>query len=143
MILKEDNNLPVQFNERIHATSIDYGVVFLSVIIVIFMQWEVMYKYLVILVVWYFMNVFPSFFKRGITLGKINSGTIVVDMSNNKVSLIKIHLRSFFILICGFLTAGLYFIIAFILLNRRTDKRSIHDLIFKTKVVYKKTRISG
>ncbi len=141
--MKEDKNLPVQFNERIHASSIDYGVVFLSVIIVIFMQFDPIYKYLIILLVWYLMNVFPSFFKKGITLGKINSGTIVVDENNNSVTLSTIHLRSFFILICGFITVGFYFIIAFILLNKRNDKRSIHDLIFKTKVVYKNSRISG
>ncbi len=141
--MKEIKNLPVQFNERIHAFSIDYGVVFLSMLIVIFMYIEPEFKLLIVLSVWYMMNIFPSFIKRGITLGKINSGTIVVDESNNEVSIKVIHLRALFILIVGFITLGLYFIVSFVLLTKRNDKRSIHDLIFKTKVVYKDSHIQG
>ena len=141
--MKEYNNLPVQFNERIHAFSIDYGVVFLSVLIVIFMYINPILKVVIILVVWYMMNIFPSFIKRGITLGKVNSKIKIVDESDNEVSLKVIHLRSLFILVVGFVTVGLYFIVALYLLTKRSDKRSIHDLIFKTKVVYKDSRISG
>jgi len=141
--MKEYNNLPVQFNERIHAFSIDYGVVFLSVLIVVFMYINPILKGAIVLVVWYMMNIFPSFIKRGITLGKVNSKIKIVDESDNEVSLKVIHLRSLFILVVGFVTVGLYFIVALYLLTKRSDKRSIHDLIFKTKVVYKDSRISG
>ena len=141
--MKEYNNLPVQFNERIHAFSIDYGVVFLSVLIVIFMYINPVFKVLIILFVWYMMNIFPSFIKKGITLGKINSKTKIVDESNTEVSLKVIHLRSLFILVVGCISVGIYFILALYLLTKRSDKRSIHDLIFKTKVVYKNSRISG
>lgn len=141
--MKEYNNLPVQFNERIHAFSIDYGVVFLSVLIVIFMYINPIFKVLIILFVWYMMNIFPSFIKKGITLGKINSKIRIVDESNNEVSLKVMHLRSLFILVVGFVSVGIYFILALYLLAKRSDKRSIHDLIFKTKVVYKDSRISG
>ncbi len=141
--MKEIRNLPVQFNERIHAFSIDYGVVFLSILITIFLYIHPAFKAVIILSVWYMMNIFPSFIKRGITLGKLNSKTIIVDESNNEVTLFTIHKRSFFILIVGFLTVGLYFIVSFFLLTKRNDKRSIHDLLFKTKVVYKDSYISG
>lgn len=89
------------------------------------------------------MNIFPSFIKKGITLGKINSKTKVVNESDNEVSLKVIQLRFLFILVVGFLSVGLYFILALYLLTKRSDKRSIHDLIFNTKVVYKDSRISG
>ena len=141
--MKEIRNLPVQFNERIHAFSIDYGVVFLSMLITIFLYIHPAFKIIIIIFVWYMMNVFPSFIKRGITLGKLNSKTIVVDECNNEVTLITIHKRSFFILIAGFFTVGLYFIISLFLLTKRNDKRSIHDLLFNTKVVYKDSYISG
>jgi len=141
--MKEYNNLPVQFNERIHATSVDYALVFLIMLIMIFTKINPMYKYIIILLVWYSLNILPSFFKRGITLGKINSGTIVVNEDNSQVTMMTIHLRAFFILIAGGLTVGLYFLVAFILLTKRLDKRSVHDLIFKTKVVYQKSKISG
>ena len=141
--MKEYHNLPVQFNERIHAFSIDYGVVFLSMLIMVFMTFDPIYKYIIILIVWYLMNIFPSFFKRGITLGKLNSGTIIVDLYNSPVKLSTIHLRAFFVLILGFFTAGIYFTVALFLLLKRSDKRSIHDIVFSTKVVYKDSRISG
>jgi len=141
--VKEIHNLPAQYNERIHAFSIDYGIVFLSVLIVVFMYINPIIKFLIILIVWYMMNIFPSFIKRGITLGKLNSGIKILDESGNEVTLKTIHLRSFFVLILGFLTVGIYFVLSFYFLNKRSDKRSIHDLIFKTKVVYKDSRISG
>lgn len=141
--MKEYKNLPVQFNERIHAVGIDYGVVFVSMLIVIFLYIDPVFKTITILTVWYLMNIFPSFFKKGISLGKLNSGTIVVDESNQEVTLTTMHLREAFILVLGFATLGLYFLLALYLLLKRTDKRSIHDLIFKTRVVYTKSRISG
>ena len=141
--MKEYNNLPVQFNERIHAFSIDYGVVFFSMLIVVFLYIDPIFKLLIVLVVWYMMNIFPSFIKKGITLGKYNSKTIVVDEFNNEVTIKVIHLRELFILVAGLSTIGLYFIVAFFLLMKRNDKRSIHDRIFRTKVIYKDSHISG
>ncbi len=140
--MKEYNHLPVQFNERIHAFSIDYGVVFLSVLIVIFMDFSPIYKYAIVLLVWYLMNIFPSYIKRGISLGKVNSGTIILDENYQKVEMRTIYLREIFILVLALITAGFYIPISFIMLLKRNDKRSIHDLIFKTRVVYAKALIS-
>ena len=141
--MKEDKYLPAQFNERIHAIGIDYGVVFISIFIVIFLYIDPVFKVIIMIVVWYLMNIVPSFFKKGITLGKLNSGTIVVDEFNNEVTLKVMHLRELFKLVIGFITLGLYFLLALYLLTKRSDKRSIHDFVFKTRVVYKKSRISG
>ena len=109
--MKEYNNLPVQFNERIHALGVDYGVVFISVLIVIFLYIDPIHKMFIVLAVWYLMNIAPSFFKRGISLGKLNSGTIVINEDNKEVSLLVMHLREFFILIVGFVSVGFYFLI--------------------------------
>lgn len=141
--MKEIHNLPAQFNERIHAFSIDYGIVFISVLIVIFMYIDPFLKLLIVLTVWYIVNIGPSHFKRGISLGKLNSGILIVDEQNNEVTLKTMHLREIFILVVGFVSIGFYFPISFILLNKRTDKRSIHDLIFKTRVIYIDSHISG
>lgn len=141
--MKEIHNLPVQFNERIHAFSIDYGIVFLSMLIVIFLYMDPVFKLLIVLTVWYMMNIFPSFIKSGTSLGKKNSKIIVVNELNKEVTLKVMHFREIFILVIAVITVGFYFPIAFLLLNRRSDKRSIHDLIFKTKVIYKDSHISG
>ncbi len=141
--MKEYNNLPAQYNERIHAFSIDYGIVFLSMLIVVFMYIEPGFKLLIVLFVWYLINIFPSFIKKGMTFGKYNSRIKIVNEDNSEVTIKTIHLRAFTILIFGVLSLGLYFLVAFYLLDKRQDKRSIHDLIFKTKVVYLDSHISG
>ncbi len=141
--MKEYHHLPAQYNERIHAFSIDYGIVFLSMLIVVFMYIEPVFKGLIILFVWYLTNVFPSFIKKGMTFGKYNSRIKIVNEDNSEVTIKTIHLRAFTILVFGVLSLGLYFLVAFYLLDKRQDKRSIHDLIFKTKVVCLDSHISG
>lgn len=140
--MREYKNLPAQFNERIHGFGVDYGIIFLTILIVVFMQWNPIYKVLVIIVVFYVFHIGPSFIKRGISLGKWNSKTIVVTSDFKEVSLGTMHLRETFIFVFGFLTIGIYFILAFYLLSKRIDQRSIHDLLFKTRVVNYESKLS-
>lgn len=134
--MKEYHNLPVQFNERIQAFSVDMIPLFLTTIIVIFMQVNLELKITIITFVFFEFNIFPSHIKKGSSLGKFTSGIKVVNEDYTEVSLIKMYGREIFIFGVGILTAGLYFVLAFYLLGKRKDKRSIHDLIFKTKVIY-------
>lgn len=142
----EHKYLPADFNDRIHAFSIDYGAVFLIMLINIFMQYHPEYDVVIrmglTLVGWYFLNVFPSHISRGNSLGKQNSDIIVLTEDYQKVSLKTMYGREFFIMFLSVITAGLYIIIAFILLDKRIDKRAIHDVLFKTRVV-KKTPYVG
>lgn len=144
--MTEHNNLPANFNDRIHAFSIDYGGVFLIMLINIFMQYHPDYDFVIriglTLLGWYFLNVFPSHISRGNSLGKKNSDIIVLTKDYEEVSLATMYGREFFILIASILTAGLYVIISFALLDKKIDKRAIHDVIFKTRVV-KKTPFVG
>ena len=87
------------------------------------------------LVGWYFINIFPSHIKLGTSLGKRNSKLVILDEEFKEVNIKTMYLREFFILICIFLTAGLYLIVSMYLLDKRIDKRAIHDLVFKTRVV--------
>lgn len=142
----EHNHLPANFNDRIHAFSIDYGAVFLIMLINIFMQYHPVYDVFIriglTIVGWYLLNVFPNHFSRGNSIGKQNSDIIVLTEDYNPVSIWTMYGRQFFILVMSIMTAGLYVIISFALLDRRIDKRAIHDLIFKTRVV-KKTPFVG
>jgi len=137
----EHNHLPANFNDRIHAFSIDYGGVFLLMLINIFMQYHPDYDVIIrmglTLVGWYLLNVFPSHISRGNSLGKKNADIIVLTKDYKPVSLLTMYGREFFILIMSIGTAGLYIIISFAMLDKRIDKRAIHDLLFNTRVVKK------
>ncbi len=144
--MKEHKHLPADFNDRIHAFSIDYGAVFLIMLINIFMQYHPEYDVIIrmglTLVGWYMLNVFPNHISKGNSLGKKNSDIIVLTEDYKEVSIWTMYGREFFILLMWIGTAGLYVIISFALLEKRIDKRAIHDLIFKTRVV-KKTPFVG
>ena len=142
----EHKYLPANFNDRIHAFSIDYGGVFLIMLINIFMQYHPEYDVIIriglTIVGWYLLNVFPNHLSRGNSLGKQNSDIIIFTEDYKKVSLLTMYGREFFIFLLSVGTAGLYIVVSFVLLDRRIDKRAIHDLIFKTRVV-KKTPYVG
>lgn len=139
--MREHKYLPATFNDRIQAFSIDYGSVVLIMLISIFMQFNSEYdpyiKMLITLSAWYIINVVPNFIKPGSSLGKRNSDTIILTEKYTEVTIAKMHQREFFILISSLLTGGIYIVVAFFLLDKRVDKRAIHDIIFKTRVVRK------
>jgi len=142
----EHKYLPASFNDRIHAFSIDYGAVFLIMLINIFMQYHPEYDVIIrmglTVIGWYLLNVFPSHISRGNSLGKKNADIIILTEDYKEVSLLRMYGREFFILLMCVGTAGLYIFISFAILDKRIDKRAIHDLLFKTRVV-KKTPFVG
>ena len=137
--MREYNNLPATFNDRIHAFSIDFGLVMLVMLIAIFTQIHPVFgqyiKMFVTLLFWYILNVFPSHFKPGTSLGKNNSKIIILTEDYKTVSIKVIYIREVFILLLTLFTGGLYIPISFALLNKRIDKRAIHDLLLNTRVV--------
>lgn len=133
--MREYNNLPAQFNERIHAFAVDMIPVFLAVIIVIFMGIPFALKIGIILFIILLFNFMPSLLKSGSSIGKHSSKIIVVNEDHSEVSLVRMFSRELFVFSIIFLSSGLYCFVAFYVLNKRIDKRSIHDLIFKTRVV--------
>ena len=133
--MREYANLPANFNSRINAFFLDLGIVALALLINIFMQYHTALKVGITLFVWLLVNILPLLFKKGQSLGKMNSKIKVVDLNNKDISFVKSSLRSLFILVFGFVTAGLYFVIGLYVSEQRINKRSIHDFVFKTKVV--------
>jgi uncharacterized RDD family membrane protein YckC len=137
--MKEHKYLPADFNDRINAFGFDYAIVFLILLIAIFMQIHPIYdtpiKMGIALVGWYFVNVFPHHFYPGLTFGKKKADIIILTKDYEKVSVKRMYARQFFILIMSILTAGIFVIVSFIIIESRNDKRAIHDLIFQTRVV--------
>lgn len=139
--MPEYKHLPALFNERINAFATDFMFVALVALIAIFMQWHPIIKVIVILIAWYGTSVLPYHFLKGQTIGKKWSGLIVLTKENQSVTLKTIYKREFFKFFAGLVTVGLYFLISFIVSEKRNDKMSIHDLIFNTHVVYKQSKI--
>ena len=137
--MREHNNLPATFNYRISAFSVDYGSVVLIMLIMIFMQFGTAYdnyiRMAITLVGWYIINVGPNFFSKGSSIGKKHNDIKIVTKDFKEVSLATMHLREFLILFFSFITVGLYVFIALYFLEKRIDKRAIHDLICNTRVI--------
>lgn len=137
----EHKNVPADFNDRIHAFAIDYGSVLLVMLIAVFMQFKTendpMIKLGIVIVAWYFINVFPVHIKKGSSIGRKNSDIIVKRKDLTEVTTLQMYGRQTFIFVMIVVSGGLYIPLSFFLLDSRLDKRSIHDLIFSTKVVKK------
>jgi len=135
-------NLPAQFNERVHAFAIEMGTIFLAILIIVFMDWHPVLRFLFVFAGFYLVTLLPMFVNRGVSLGKHLSKIVITDLNNNPVSMTRAHVRELFKWTCGFLTIGLYFVVCFIVVSHRRDRRSIHDFVFKTKVVHALPRYS-
>lgn len=133
--MREYANLPANFNSRLNAFFLDLGIVALALLINIFMQYSNFYKVGITLFVWVVVNIITLVFKEGQTLGKMSSKIKVVTLTNEDPGFWICAFRSIFILTLGLATAGIYFVIGLYISEGRIDKRSFHDLLFKTKVV--------
>lgn len=137
--MREHNNLPATFNYRVSAFSIDYGSVLLVMLIAIFMQIHPEYgqyiKMLITVVFWYLLNISISFKTPGLTIGKKINKIRVVNEDYSEVSIGRMHVRETFIFLVTILSGGLYIFISYLLMESRVDKRAIHDLLFKTRVI--------
>jgi len=92
---------------------------------------------------YYLTSIFPFFFTKGQSLVKMHAKTKIITVDGDVSSTGILHLRELFKWTAGFLTIGLYFVVAFIIFTKHHEKRTIHDLIFKTKVVEKEARYTG
>jgi len=140
--MREHKYLPAQFNDRIAGFSIEMLTIFFAILVVIFQVWHPLLEVLTVVMAFYLVTLSPMFLKRGINFGKKVASTMIVDMNNQPISLARAHLREFTKWILGFATLGIYFVIAFYIFSKRQDRRTPHDLVFKTKVVYQKSRLS-
>ncbi|MCF7925769.1 MAG: RDD family protein [Candidatus Izimaplasma sp.] len=133
--MPEYHHLPAQFNERINAFATDMIPVFTSALIVVFMQFDLALKILIMVLSWYSMNILPYHFLNNQTLGKKWAELIVINDNRTTTHIKTLYAREIFKVVLGVGSAGLYYLISFIYAQNRKDKRSIHDQIFNTKVV--------
>jgi uncharacterized RDD family membrane protein YckC len=131
------SKLPAGFNERIEGFAPEFMAIFLSILIIIFYPLSTLDRLFIVFFTFYLFTSFGSFFFKGQSFGKKWAKTEVLRLDNRVPHWAIIHLRDLTKWGLGFLTLGLYFVIAFILFTNRLDRRAPHDLLFKTHVVIK------
>ncbi len=128
-------DLSAKMNARFEGFAPEIIVVFLSVLIIIFLDWPPFYRFLIVFFAYYSIALLPMWFKPGVSLGKYIAKTKIVNLDLQAPSILKLHGREISKWALGFLTLGLYFIVAFIVFAHRDDHRSLHDLLWRTKVI--------
>lgn len=76
----------------------------------------------------------PYFFSSGQSFGKRVQKIKIVDLNGNDLPLWKVLLRELFKVGLSVFTAGIYMVISFFVMSEKTS-RTIHDYIFKTKMI--------
>lgn len=89
----------------------------------------------ILLSTFFFLIIFPNLLKSKQTFGKRIQKIKVVNLDGTDASKIKLILRELFKYFFSIATCGLYLIIAFFALSEKHVSRTIHDYIFKTKVI--------
>ncbi|GEM_PF-1302098 len=141
--MRVHKHLPAGFEARIEAFAFEMVTIFTAILIVIFMVWHPVIEALFVIGAFYSVTLLPMVFHPGRSLGKLSAKTVIVDLDDQPVTLYKAHMRECFKWVAGFLTLGLYFVVAFAVFTQNREHRTLHDFIFKTKVVYVEERVSG
>lgn len=89
----------------------------------------------IIVVVYMFVTIVPLLLSKGQSYGKRIQKIKVVKLDGTPVNPFILILREFFKTGLSLLTFGIYSIIAYFALTEKEVSRTIHDYIFKTKVI--------
>lgn len=74
----------------------------------------------------------------GYTLGKRALGIKILNDDGSDVNLVQMIIRDFLTPILYGVTLGLLAVVSAVMIGVRKDKKAIHDIFAKTKVVYRK-----
>ncbi|HOE78249.1 MAG TPA: RDD family protein [Bacilli bacterium] len=138
------------FERRLRAFSIDISLAFLLVFcwFILAYNFEEMSnqtKAFIATGIIYLVMIVPHFIKKGQTFGKRTQKMLVVwnDSSDTVPPLWLLILRELFKMTAVFLTFGIYTFVGGIITTNRRDGRTIHDFIFRTKVICLTPTVSG
>jgi uncharacterized RDD family membrane protein YckC len=123
------------FEKRVRAFAIDTSGVMLFIILALpFSTQNIYISYGIAIASFIGFYIFPHFLTPGQTFGKRIQKIRIVDLEGNPVKLWVVILRDVTRVLFSVLTFGIYLVVAFFVMNEKTS-RTIHDYIFKTKVV--------
>lgn len=128
-----------RFEKRVRAFAADMSGLIIAVILSAFGLANVQYREIIQLsilaVVFFLIIILPLLLKSKQTFGKRIQKIKVMNMDDSEPSSIKLILREIFKYFASTITFGAYLVIAFFVLSEKHVSRTIHDYIFKTKVI--------
>lgn len=89
----------------------------------------------IILLVYLFVTIIPLVFSKGQSYGKRIQKIKIVKMDGTPVNPLILILRELFKTLLSLMTFGIYSVIAYFTLTEKEVSRTLHDYIFKTKVI--------
>ncbi len=125
------------FEKRVRAFAMDTSPVAIITLVSFWLPVEQAWvPYVIIGAAFIGFYMFPYFLKssKGQTFGKRIQKIRIVNMDDTPVELWKVLLRDMFKLALSIGTFSAYLVISFFVMNDKTG-RTIHDYIFKTKVI--------
>ena len=136
------------FEKRVRAFAIDTSGVMLLIILALPMRSTfqgllgTIISYVMVIGAFLGFYLVPYFFSNGQSFGKRIQKIKIVDLDGNDVKLWVILIREIFKVGLSMFTAGLYMVVSFFVMDEKTS-RTIHDYIFKTKLIDLEKRARG
>lgn len=138
-IQQEDKTMVPRFEKRVRAFAADMSGLVIVIIITALGLSTVPYREIIqisiLSLTFFLLIILPHLLKSKQTFGKRIQQIKVVNMDDSECSSFKLILREIFKYTASTLTFGLYLIIAFFTLTENQVSRTLHDYIFKTKVI--------
>lgn len=123
------------FIKRLRAFSIDISGVFIVILLCMGLPFDADTKRIVAGIGGACVYFIPYLFSSGQTFGKRMQKLKVVKADGTKINMGIGLLRELFKLILCFGTIGLYSIVTYFIISEDMDKRTLHDIVFKTRII--------
>lgn len=128
-----------KFERRVRAFAADVSGVTIALLIAMYgipnFDGSIFVKIAIVLFAYLLIVILPIFSESKSTFGQRLQKIRVVNFNDSEPSRIKLILRELTKYALSFITFGLYLIIAFFALTEKYSSRTIHDYIFKTKMI--------
>ncbi|NLN50914.1 MAG: RDD family protein [Acholeplasmataceae bacterium] len=131
-----------RFESRVRGFAIDTsGVAIVVILSIPIAAYNLILAYVLSVAAFVGFYFVPYFFISGQSIGKRFEKTKIVNLDGSKPLLIKVLGREIFKVSASILTGGIYLIVAYFFLSEKKESRTIHDFIFKTKVISLKQEV--
>ena len=124
-----------KFEKRVKAYAADLSALTIAFIIASLGIKPIWGKVTLMVVVFLATSIIPLIISRGQTFGKRVQKIKVVNEDGSEANIFKLILRNLFKNIASIGTMGIYSILAYFFLTEKHVSKTIHDYIFKTKVI--------